>query len=77
MITGSQYGRHKDAELPQELIFAIQRILELNAENQTDPLDVLSNDFNPIDMLNQLFPDGAFTHWACKLCQLNKVQRPR
>jgi vacuolar protein sorting-associated protein 53 len=67
MITSSQYGHHKDAELPQELIFAIQRILELNAENQADPLDVLSNDFNPIDMLNQLFPDGAFTYWACKL----------
>jgi hypothetical protein len=58
MITGSQYGRHKDAELPQELIFAIQRILELNSENQSDPLDVFSNDFSPIDMLNQLFPDG-------------------
>ncbi|KAJ8597452.1 hypothetical protein M405DRAFT_454042 [Rhizopogon salebrosus TDB-379] len=68
MITGSQYGRHKDAELPQELIFAIQRILELNAENQTDPLDVLSNDFNPIDMLNQLFPDEA------SLSQLETVQ---
>lgn len=55
-----QDGRHKDAELPQELFFAIQRILELNLENQSDdPLDVLSNDFNPVDMLNKFFPDGA------------------
>ncbi|OAX41129.1 hypothetical protein K503DRAFT_713205 [Rhizopogon vinicolor AM-OR11-026] len=68
MMTSSLYVRHKDAELPQELIFAIQRILELNSENQSDPLDVLSNDFNPIDMLNQLFPDEA------SLSQLETIQ---
>jgi hypothetical protein len=57
MSTRSTYG-HGHAELPQEVIVAIQRILELNPENQNDPLDVLSNEFNPVDMLNQLFPDG-------------------
>lgn len=57
MSTRSTYG-HGHAELPQEVIVAIQRILELNPENQKDPLDVLSNEFNPVDMLNQLFPDG-------------------
>jgi len=65
MITGSQNGHRKEAELPQELISSIQRILELNSENQSDPLDVLSNDFNPIDMLNQLFPDGTSITWSC------------
>ncbi|KAG1752867.1 Vps53-like protein [Suillus lakei] len=69
MSTRSTYGRHGHAELPQEVIVAIQRILELNPENQNeDPLDVLSNEFNPIDMLNQFFPDEA------SLSQLETVQ---
>jgi hypothetical protein len=58
MSTRSTYGRYGHAELPQEVVVAIQRILELNPEKQNDPLDVLSNEFNPLDMLNQLFPDG-------------------
>lgn len=58
MSTRSTYGRHENTELPQEVVVAIQRILELDPENQNDPLDVLSNEFNPLDMLNQLFPDG-------------------
>lgn len=49
--------RHADAELPQELVLAIQRVLELNPEQNVDPLDDLSNNFNPGDVLNQLFPD--------------------
>lgn len=58
MSTRSTYARHENTELPQEVVVAIQRILELDPENQNDPLDVLSNEFNPLDMLNQLFPDG-------------------
>lgn len=52
--------RHADAELPQELVLAIQRVLELNPEQNDDPLDDLSNNFNPVDVLNQLFPDGVY-----------------
>ncbi|KAG0700832.1 Vps53-like protein [Suillus ampliporus] len=66
--SNSTYGHHGHAELPQEVIVAIQRILELNPENQNDPLNVLSNEFNPIDMLNQLFPDEA------SLSQLETIQ---
>ncbi|KAG9316811.1 Vps53-like protein [Chiua virens] len=51
--------RPADAELPQELVLAIHRILELNPEQHDDPLDVISNDFDPVDVLNQLFPDGV------------------
>lgn len=52
--------RHADVELPQELVLAIQRVLELNPEhNDDDPLDDISNSFNPVDILNQLFPDGV------------------
>lgn len=49
----------RDAELPQELVLAIQRVLEVNTEQNDDPLDDLSNNFNPVDVLNQLFPDGV------------------
>ncbi|KIJ68088.1 hypothetical protein HYDPIDRAFT_173763 [Hydnomerulius pinastri MD-312] len=60
--------RRDDAELPEELVLAIQRVLELNPEQNDDPLDDLSNKFNPIDVLNQLFPDEA------SLSQLEVVQ---
>lgn len=52
--------QRRDAELPQELVLAIQRVLELNPEQNDDPLDDLSNNFNPVDVLNQLFPDGVY-----------------
>lgn len=51
--------RHADAELPQELVLAIQRVLELAPGQNDDPLDDLSNNFSPVDVLNQLFPDGV------------------
>ncbi|KAG8214105.1 Vps53-like protein [Butyriboletus roseoflavus] len=60
--------RHADAELPQELVLAIQRVLELNPGQNDDPLDDLSNNFNPVDVLNQLFPDEA------SLARLDAVQ---
>ncbi|KAN0091332.1 Vps53-like, N-terminal domain containing protein [Tylopilus felleus] len=61
--------RHADVELPQELVLAIQRVLELNPEhNDDDPLDDISNSFNPVDILNQLFPDEA------SLTRLDAVQ---
>lgn len=46
--------------LPRELVLSIQRILEIRAGPDADPLDSLSGDFNPIAVLNQLFPDGSF-----------------
>ncbi|KAF9227157.1 hypothetical protein BS17DRAFT_449775 [Gyrodon lividus] len=51
--------RRGDAELPQELVLAIQRVLELDPQQNVDSLDDLSNNFDPIDVLNQLFPDEA------------------
>lgn len=47
-------------ELPHEVVLSIQRVLELNSDPGDDPLDVLSRDFNPVDILNGFFPDGAF-----------------
>lgn len=51
--------QRRDVELPQELVLAIQRVLELKPEQNDDPLDDLSNNFNPVVVLNQLFPDGV------------------
>ena len=51
--------QRRDVELPQELVLAIQRVLELNPEQNDDPLDDLSNNFSPVVVLNQLFPDGV------------------
>jgi len=45
-------------EMPQELVISIQRILEPQAEADPDILSVLAG-FTPVDVLNQLFPDGA------------------
>lgn len=57
-------------QLPQELILSINNILNLNknkehtdhddAEGYKDPLDVIDNDFSPIDILNTLFPNGLY-----------------
>jgi hypothetical protein len=49
---------HHD-ELPHEVIVAIQRVLELPSGQDADPLDALSNEFNPVEILNGFFPDGA------------------
>jgi hypothetical protein len=50
----------RDDELPHEVILAIKQILDLKPGPNDDPLDTLSNDFSPIDLLNSLFPDGMF-----------------
>ncbi|CAK5281328.1 unnamed protein product [Mycena citricolor] len=49
---------HHD-ELPHEVVLAIQRVLELEPSSANDPLDTLSNDFNPVPLLNDFFPDEA------------------
>ncbi|KIJ18544.1 hypothetical protein PAXINDRAFT_71265 [Paxillus involutus ATCC 200175] len=60
--------RRSEAGLPQELVLAIQRVLELDPEQNDDFLDDISNNFNPVDVLNQLFPEEA------SLSQLEVVQ---
>lgn len=50
--------RLREDELPPELILSIERILNLHATQDSDPLDKLTNEFNPIGMLNEYFPDG-------------------
>lgn len=50
-------SRHEDA-LPHELILSIQRVLDLHPSADADPLDDLSDDFSPIGVLNEFFPDG-------------------
>lgn len=47
-------------ELPNDVVLAVQRILEIEVHESTDPLDDLSSNFNPAKVLNDLFPDGAF-----------------
>jgi hypothetical protein len=44
--------------LPHELVISIQRVLELQPTAESDTLDALSG-FNPVNVLNQLFPDGT------------------
>lgn len=52
-------SREIDEELPHEVILGIQRVLDLRPGQDVDPLDALSNDFSPVDVLNGLFPDGV------------------
>lgn len=47
-------------ELPQEVILAIRRVLELQHSQNDDPLDSLSSDFSSTDMLNSFFPNGMY-----------------
>ncbi|KAF8638746.1 hypothetical protein AX17_001987 [Amanita inopinata Kibby_2008] len=50
-------------ELPHEVILAIQRILEIKQDEDSDPLDDLSSTFSPVKVLNDLFPDeGSLAH---------------
>lgn len=55
-VAGTE-SRQSDA-LPHELIVSIQRILESHPGSRTDPLDDLSEDFTPANILNVYFPDG-------------------
>jgi len=51
-------------ELPNDVVLAVQRILEIEVHGSTDPLDDLSSNFNPAKVLNDLFPDGTFSFSA-------------
>lgn len=54
---GADQTRREDA-LPHELILSIQRVLDLHPGPESDPLDDLSDDFSPVGVLNEFFPDG-------------------
>ena len=47
-----------DSQLPPDLIIAIQNLLNTNGVKDED---VLYMPLNPVDVINQLFPDGWFT----------------
>ena len=53
--------RLREDELPPELILHIERILDLHTTPDSDPLDRLTNDFNPVGVLNEYFPDGELS----------------
>lgn len=53
------YRENDDNELPDQVIVDIHRILQINNADTSDPLDVLSNNFSPLDVLNDFFPDGT------------------
>jgi hypothetical protein len=45
-------------ELPLEVVLSLQRILDLQHENDTDTLDGIAGQFNTVGFLNKLFPTG-------------------
>jgi hypothetical protein len=73
------YGQREE-ELPHEVLLSIQRVLELQSGQETDPLDVLSDDFSPVDVLNTFFPDGVFRSACIQVYSMSEVmfdcQRP-
>ena len=43
---------------PNEVVLAIQHILDIKQDEVSDPFDELSGNFNPVKVLNDFFPDG-------------------
>ncbi|KAJ7497608.1 Vps53-like protein [Mycena latifolia] len=63
-------------ELPHEVQIAIERVLQLQSDQDADPLDTLSNNFNPVDTLNAFFPDEAsLAHIASVQARLVENQK--
>jgi vacuolar protein sorting-associated protein 53 len=48
--------RQQSEVLPQHLVLSIERILDLD---DTDPLGIVGDSFNVVDVINAYFPDGA------------------
>ena len=44
--------------LSRDIVLSINRILDIQPSAKADPLDDLSEDFDPIQVLNRVFPDG-------------------
>ena len=51
---------HEDILTP-ELTLSIERILNLGHGQAMDPLEKLTNDFTPVSVLNEYFPDGKYS----------------
>ena len=47
------------SDLPHEDVVSIQRVLDIQPNEEVDRLDGLSERFNPVEILNDFFPDGA------------------
>jgi hypothetical protein len=52
----------RDDELPDELVLAIQRVLDIQTAHNEDPLDSLSSNFDLTGLLNYYFPKGMSCH---------------
>ena len=61
--------------LSHEVILAIQRALELHPGPDVDPMDDLSDDFNPVGIINDLFPDGQCVKRSLRDLRLNHAFR--
>ncbi|OSX65954.1 hypothetical protein POSPLADRAFT_1177410 [Postia placenta MAD-698-R-SB12] len=46
-------------DLSSDLVISIERILDIRHGRDTDPLDILTNDFNAVGALNAQFPDES------------------
>ena len=64
---GMAFNGRVDDALPRELIVSIQRVLDLRPGPDTDPMDDLSENFSPIGVLNEFFPDGKLLN-TCVYC---------
>ncbi|EPT04630.1 hypothetical protein FOMPIDRAFT_1027874 [Fomitopsis schrenkii] len=51
------YASSREDKLPPEIILSIEHILNLGHVKAGDPLDTLTNDFTPVSVLNEYFPD--------------------
>ena len=60
VVTVNDHNIMDNDELPPEVVLSIQRVLNLESNSHDDPLDDLSSDFIPIDILNGFFPDGIY-----------------
>jgi len=49
---------HDDSQLPPDLIIAIRNLFNANGAKDED---ALYTPLSPVDVINQLFPDGWFT----------------
>lgn len=59
---------YREDELPRELILSIERVLDIRSGTESDPLDVLTNDFNAVNMLNKYFPNGVLCSSERRAC---------
>ncbi|TFK53541.1 hypothetical protein OE88DRAFT_1655697 [Heliocybe sulcata] len=61
------HRRRIDDHLPHEVLLSLQRVLNVE-DKESDPLSALTDDFNPVQVINSYFPDEA------SLAQIESVQ---